>query len=53
MSASSTSLMNRPSPRWLISQFWQKQQSRLQFEKKIVPEPPRPTSGRSSPKCGP
>jgi len=33
--------------RWLISQFWQKQHNKLQFEKKIVPEPPAPTSGRS------
>lgn len=31
---------------------WQKTQSRLQLLKKMVPEPPRPTRGRSSPKCG-
>ncbi len=38
---------------WLMSWFWQKTHLRLQPAKKMVPEPPRPTSGRSSPKCGP
>jgi len=46
-----SSLAKEPSPRWLISQFWQKQQNRLLLLKKIVPEPRRPTRGRSSPKC--
>jgi hypothetical protein len=36
-----------------MSQFWQKRQERLQPEKKMVPEPERPTTrGGSSPKWG-
>ena len=34
----------------LISQFWQKTQRRLQWEKKIVPEPFHPRRQSSSPK---
>jgi hypothetical protein len=39
----------RGSP-WLMSQFWQNTQPRLQPEKNMVPEPPAPTSTASSPK---
>ncbi len=34
---------------WLISWFWQKAQSRLQPDRKMVPEPPLPTRQPSSP----
>jgi hypothetical protein len=42
-----------PTPRWLISQFWQNSQRKLHQAKKIVPEPRQPLIGRSSPWCGP
>ncbi len=41
-----------PSPRMLMSWFWQKTHLRLQCVMNIVPEPPVPTRGPSSPKCG-
>jgi hypothetical protein len=34
-----------------MSKFWQNRHSKLQWVKKIVPEPWFPTSGASSPKC--
>ena len=53
MSARSVELFFRqPWPPWLTSQLMQKTQRRLQFVRKTVPDPPRPTSERSSPKCG-
>ena len=39
-----------PAMEWEMSWFWQKAQSRLQPAKKMVPEPPVPTRGSSSPK---
>jgi len=36
-----------------MSWFWQNTQPKLQPAMKMVPEPRRPTSGGSSPKCGP
>ncbi len=41
-----------PIPSWLISQLMQKTQRSPQLVRKIVPEPPLPTSGFSSPKWG-
>jgi len=35
---------------WLISKFWQKTQRRLQWPKKIVPDPFQPRRQSSSPK---
>ena len=50
--ARSSTVRARPSPPWLISQLMQKTHRREQWEKKIVPDPPFPTSRRSSPKWG-
>ena len=50
--ASSAALSSSPAAFWLISQFWQKTQRRLQPAKKTVPEPRRPRSTSSSPKWG-
>ena len=52
MAARSRGVISSPSPPWLMSQFWQKTQKRLQWVKKIVPEPWLPTRGSSSPKWG-
>jgi len=51
-SASAPDEQLTPSPRMLMSQFWQKTHLRLQCVRNIVPEPPVPTSGPSSPKWG-
>jgi hypothetical protein len=48
--ASRRGVASIPARPWLMSQFWQKEHSRLQPAKKIVPEPLEPTRGRSSPK---
>ncbi len=49
--ASVSTVSRSPWRPWLVCQLMQKTQRRLQCEKNTVPEPPRPTSGRSSPKC--
>jgi hypothetical protein len=53
MAASSSAVTGLPPPRWLISQFWQNWQRNEHHEKKMVPDPRRPLSGRSSPWWGP
>jgi hypothetical protein len=53
ISASSADDTFQPSFFQLSCQFWQYRQRMLHPSKKIVPDPKRPLSGASSPKCAP
>ena len=51
MARSRDTVTGIPLPSMLIWEFWQKQQRRLQLEKKTVPDPRLPLMHGSSQKC--